>query len=152
MHAAATENTIIPLLRFDENISNGIIYTIKEKNITDVLIGLHQSAGQDDFFGVKAENMLRRIHETIYIYKPMQPLNTLKRIVVVVPPGAEAEPGFLHWCKKLRLIAREAGMPLIIHGQKDTNLQIRNIFERSQSSVKAIFNNFEHWEDFLIFS
>src|SRR5690606_25242850 len=34
----------------------------------------------------------------------------------------------------------------------DTNLQIRNIFERSQSSVKAIFNNFEHWEDFLIFS
>ncbi|MBD0297935.1 MAG: cation:proton antiporter, partial [Flavisolibacter sp.] len=39
--AIATENVITPLTRFDENISNGIVYTIKEQNITDVLIGLH---------------------------------------------------------------------------------------------------------------
>ena len=35
--AAATEDTIIPLTRYDMNISNGIIYTIKEQNITDVI-------------------------------------------------------------------------------------------------------------------
>ena len=47
--AAATENTIIPLMRYDMNISNAIIYTIKEQNITDLIIGLHKEANQKIF-------------------------------------------------------------------------------------------------------
>ncbi len=60
-HAAATDSSIIPLTRFDVNISNGIIYTIKEHKITDVIIGLHHLAREGDhFFGPVAESILKQ--------------------------------------------------------------------------------------------
>ncbi|MCH5717095.1 hypothetical protein [Niabella hibiscisoli] len=47
-----------------------------------------------------AENIIKRIYETIYVYKPAQPFNTLKRMIVAVPPNAETEPGFVHWLQR----------------------------------------------------
>jgi hypothetical protein len=114
--ATETEQVIVPLTRHDASISNGIIYTIKEQGISDLLIGLHQNAGQKDFLGDTAEKILRRVYETIFIYKPVQPLNTLKRMVVVVPPKAELEPGFSHWFYKLMNIAKEAGLAVLFYG------------------------------------
>jgi hypothetical protein len=150
MHAAATENTLIPLTRFDMNISNGIIYTIKEQNITDVLIGLHQSDDKKDFFGPTTERILRRTLETIYIYKSVQPFNTLKRMLVIVPPKAELEPGFKHWLGKLMGIAKAAGLPIIFYGHSVTLTELENQYHRAGRPVKAFFNQFSNWDDFLI--
>src|SRR5665213_555322 len=44
--AASSENTIIPLIRFDMNVSNGVIYTIKEQKITEVLIGISKETNK----------------------------------------------------------------------------------------------------------
>lgn len=150
LHAAATENTLIPLTRFDMNISNGIIYTIKEQNITDVLIGLHESIDQKDFFGPTTERILKRTLETIYIYKSVQPFNTLKRMLVVVPPKAELEPGFKHWLSRLTGIAKEAGLPIIFYGNPVSLKELENQHQRAGRPVKTYFNKFSNWEDFLI--
>lgn len=151
-HAAATENVVTPLTRFDMNISNGIIYTIKEQNITDVLIGMHQQANQKDFLGNITETVVRRIQETIYIYKDTQPFNTLQRIVVTATANAELEPGFRHWVDKLFLIAKEAGLPLVYYAQPDTLRELRKIHLQSKQQLKTEFNEFNDWNDFLILS
>ncbi|WP_207427465.1 cation:proton antiporter [Pedobacter sp. SYSU D00535] len=149
-HASATENTLIPLTRFDMNISNGITYTIKEQNISDVLIGLHQNSNQEDFLGPVAERILERTSETIFIYKSIQPFNTLKRMVVAVPPHAESEPGFVHWLNKLGTIAKEAGLPIVFYAANEALEHLKNHF--SSSSVKVDCKPFHNWDDFLIFS
>ncbi|WP_256014023.1 cation:proton antiporter [Desertivirga xinjiangensis] len=148
-HASATENTIIPLTRFDVNIANGIIYTIKEQRITDVLIGLHKNAGLEDFFGPVAQTILKRTLETIFIYKSVQPFNTLKRMMVVVPPQAEHEPGFLHWLTKLTTISKESGLPIIFYAHEET---IEELESQLDGRLKASFFPFNEWEDFLIFT
>jgi hypothetical protein len=150
--AAATENTIIPLSRIDMNISNGIVFTIKEQNVTDVLIGLHHNADQRDFLGPVAERILKRTFETIYIYKPVQPLNTLKRMVVAVPPKAELEPGFSHWFKKLSTIAKEAGISIVFYASTETIRELKDQFRLGTNPVKTDFRQFANWEDFLVFS
>jgi Kef-type K+ transport system membrane component KefB len=150
MHAAATENAIIPLTRFDMNISNGIIYTIKEQNITDVLIGLHQHADQKYFLGPTTERILKGTMETLYIYKSAQPFNTLKRMLVTVPPKAELEPGFIHWIGKLLGIAKEAGLSIVFYGHSITLKELENQYHRNRRPVKAMFNQFSNWDDFLI--
>lgn len=150
MHAAATQNALVPLTRYDTDISNGIIYTIKEQNISDVLIGLHHDAGQDNFFGHKAEHILRRVLDTIYIYKPLQPFNTLKRLVVAVPAKAEAEPGFIHWTEKLTSIAKDSGIPIVYYASQATTKELKNIEARQTGSVKISYVDFNNWEDFLV--
>lgn len=150
--AAATENTIIPLTRFDMNISNAIIYTIKEQNITDVLIGLHKNANQKDFLGPIAENILNKSGETIFIYKNVQPFNTLNRMVIAITPGAEKEPGFLHWFLRISTIAKAGGLSFHFFAEEQTNAELQKLNSQSASPVSAVYNQFSNWEDFLILS
>jgi Kef-type K+ transport system membrane component KefB len=150
--AAATEDKIIPLTRYDVNISNGIIYTIKEQNITDVLIGLHKDGDQNDFLGPVTENILAKSWETIFIYKPVQPFNTLKRMIVAVTPNAELEPGFNHWFSRISTIARSGGLPVHFFANDLTISELKKFNIESTSPVVATYTAFAHWEDFLIMS
>lgn len=150
--AAATENNIIPLTRFDVNISNGIIYTIKEQNITDVLIGLHKDVNQNDFLGPVTENILAKSWETIFIYKSVQPFNTLKRMIVAVTPNAELEPGFNHWFSRISTIAKAGGLPVHFFANNPTIDELKKFNSQPANPLVATYTNFDHWEDFLIMS
>ena len=150
--AAATENSLIPLSRYDANISNGIIYTIKEQHITDLIIGLHHNANQKDFLGATAERIIRFTYETIFIYKSVQPLNTLKRMVVLVTPKAELEPGFGDWFSKLITVVKEAGLTLSFYAVAETIAELKYQQELINASVPVTFNEFSNWEDFLFFT
>lgn len=152
-HAAASDNTIVPLIRFDLNISNGIIFSIKEHDITDVIIGLHRLAHEgEQFFGPVAEKILEHTSETIFIYKAKQPVNTLKRIVAAVPPKSEYEQGFQHWFGRVQTISKETGLPLIIYANTATIKLLQDINENNDSPLAISFKPFENWEEFLIFS
>lgn len=152
-HATATDNEIIPLTRFDLNIGNGIIYTIKEHDITDVIIGLHHKANEgDDFYGPVIEQIVDRINKTVYVYKATQPVNTLKRIITVVPPNAEFEEGFQHWFNRLYVISKETGLQLFIYGNNKTTKRIEELNQQKESPAAIIFNQFDDWNELLIFS
>jgi Kef-type K+ transport system membrane component KefB len=151
-HAAATGQSIIPITRFDMSISNGIIYTLKEQNIQNLLIGLHHEANQNNFLGATAEKILKHTSETVFIYKSVQPFNTLKRIVVVVTSKAEEEPGFGHWFNKLTTIAKTAGLPIDFFAGSDTINELKHQQRVQKKEAKMSFQVFTHWDDFLIFT
>ncbi|MCF0048536.1 cation:proton antiporter [Dyadobacter chenwenxiniae] len=151
-HASSSENILVPLTRYDANIGNGITYTIKEQNITDVVIGLHQKTDHKTFLGPKIESIVKRVFETIYIYKPAQPFNTLTRIVVAVPPAGSNDPGFLHWLGKLITLAKLNAMPIHFYASARTIKAIKGIIARKTTHVEVEFSVFSAWDDFLIFA
>jgi Kef-type K+ transport system membrane component KefB len=151
-HAAATDRTILPITRYDVNISNGIIYTLKEQNISDLLIGLHHQANPKNFLGATAEIILKHTLETVFIYKSVQPFNTLKRIISVVTLKAELEPGFSHWFLKLCTIAKESGLPVEFYAGSETLSALQHLQTVHKIEVKTGFHQFTKWDDFLIFS
>lgn len=151
-HAAATEQKIIPLVRYDMNMGSAINYTIKEHNITDALIGLHKSVNHEAFFAFIANNILNKSREAIYVYKNVQPFNTLKRMLVAITPAAELEQGFQHWLLRIFTIAKAGGMSLHFFANEDTLSEIRNSTSQSKDFVLPIYNHFSNWEDFLILS
>ncbi|MEO6720302.1 MAG: cation:proton antiporter [Ferruginibacter sp.] len=150
-HAAATDNTIVPLTRFDVNISNGIIYTIKEHRITDTIIGLHHSAKEgESFLGPVAEKILQNTNETIFIYKAFQPINTLKRIVVTLPPNAEYEQGFIHWFEGLQTMTKETGLAVVVYANEASIKILKETNANTSAPISITYNEFENWEDFLV--
>ena len=151
-YASSSENILVPLTRYDANIGNGITYTIKEQNITDVVIGLHQKTDHKTFLGPKIESIVRRVFETIYIYKPAQPFNTLNRIVVAIPPAGSNDPGFLHWLGKIITLGKLNAMPIHFYASARTIKAITSIIARKTTTVEVEFSVFSAWDDFLIFS
>lgn len=148
--AASSENTVIPLIRFDMNVSNGIIYTIKEQKITDLLIGISKETNKLDF--APAENILSKSSDSLFAYKSVQPFNTLKRMVVAIPSNAELEPGFLHWFGKIAAIANIGSLPVHFFANDDTFEEIKKANENLAEPVVISYNHFSDWQDFLVMS
>ena len=146
-------NSVIPITRFDLNISNGIVNTIREHSITDVVIGLHRQAKEGHgFFGSVTEKIVEGTSESVFIYKPIQPINTLNRIVIVVPPNAEYEKGFSQWVNRLLNISIETAVPLIVYAGEKTSKLIDSLNQTNKTQAKVNAVSFETWEDFLIFT
>ncbi len=149
--AAATDNELKGLLRYDLNIVNGITNVVKEHKITDIILGLHIKKGiSDSFLGNLTEGILTRCNTTTLIYKPYQPLSTIKRHLVILPERAEREIGFPFWLVKIWNIAINTGAPLVFYAPSTTLNYIKTI--HSKHPVEAVFNIFNDWADFLILS
>lgn len=98
MITASADVPLRQITRYDLNIAAGIIHTAKEYEVTDVIIGLHRKVNiVDSFFGMLAENLLKGLHREVMIAKFLIPINTIRRIIIAVPPKAEYEAGFQKW-------------------------------------------------------
>lgn len=149
--AAATDNYLHDLLRYDVNIVNGILNVVKEQKITDLLLSLSQrKALSQTFLGQLTEGLLEKANTTTLIYKSAQPLATVKRHIVVVPERAEREVGFLFWVVKVWNIARNTGAKMAFYGSPITLEYLKDI--HSRHPIEATFQPFSDWSDFLILS
>lgn len=147
--AAATDNYLTELLRYDLSIVNAITSVAMENKITDLILGLHAKKGiSDTFLGHLTEGILMRCKTTTLIYKSAQPLATIKRHIVVVPEDAEKETGFPFWLIKVWNIARNTGSKLVFYATPDTISFIRGI--QKKHPVDCDFVEFSDWNDFLI--
>lgn len=130
------------------NIVNGITSVIKEHGITDLILGLHVKKGiSESFLGNLTEGILAKSNKTTLVYKPAQPLNTLKRHFIVMPENAEKEIGFPFWIFKVWNISRNTGDKLIFHGTESTLKILKEL--HSKHPVEAEFHVFEDWDEIL---
>lgn len=149
--AASTDNILTELLRYDQNIGNGIKSVIKEHSISDLILGLHvKSDLSDSYLGNLTESILERSQTTTFIYKSAQPLSTIKRHIIVVPDKAEKENGFPFWLIKVWNIARNTGATLAFYSSTETLNYIKQVHKKHP--VECEFEEFGNWTEFLIFS
>lgn len=149
VYASSTDNLLKGLLRYDLNIVNGITSVVKENKISDLILGLHVKKGlSDSFLGNLTEGILTQCNTTTLIYKPVQPLSTIKRHLVIVPDKAEKEIGFPFWISKIWNIARNTGAKIKFYGTKETLAYISAI--HSSHPIDCVLEEFDEWSDFLI--
>ncbi len=149
LNAAATDTHLQKLMRYDLNVTNAILSTILEHKITDLILGLHKEKGiPGSFLGRITEGVLEHSDVTTFIYKPAQPLSTMKRHLIVVPAQAEKEAGFNQWVERIRQVIQNTGAKTIFYASSETGEKLKSIFKTE--SGKTEFIKFSEWEDFLI--
>ena len=149
--ASATDNHVQELLRYDYNIVSGIANVVKEHKISDIIMGLHRKKGlTGSFIGHLSEGILTKCNTTTLIYKPVQPLSTIKRHLVIMPNNAEKVLGFPVWVNRMVNIAKNTGAKLIFYGSKTTLEAIVEMNKKVNLEIECI--EFFDWNDFLIIS
>lgn len=149
--ASGSDIQLNKLLRYDINLVNGITGVIKEQNITDLILGLHvKTSISESFLGKLTEGVLHKCDTTTFIYKPSQPVSTIKRHLIVIPAYAEKEIGFPFWLSKIWNISRNSGARLVFYADKPALEYIKRI--HAAHPVEAEFRDFGNWDDFLIIS
>ena len=147
--AAATDTRLKGLLRYDLSISNAITSVVKEREITDLVLGLHKEKDiPAAFLGNIVENVLQHSSVTTFIYKPVQPLATIKRHLIILPDRAEKEIGFIPVMNRVWNVLQNTGAKVVFYGSEDTLKEKKKLFAKRAGEISYV--NFSDWDDFLI--
>jgi len=145
--AAAADAFLKKMIRYDYVTVNGIASVVREKNITDLVIGLHEKKGfSDSFLGNLTEGILAKLNTTTIVYKRTQPVSTIKRHLIFIPEYAEKEQGFPFWLVKIWNIASNTGAKIIFYGYHKTISLITQV--HSKHPINADFVEYDNWDNF----
>ncbi len=146
--ASAMDLNLKASLRYSDNPVKGITNMLKEKNITDLILGLHQSKGlSDSFLGKVTQNILANSNITTYIYHPYQPISTIQRHFVLIPEYAEKESGFSFWLAKIWNMALNTGATIKFFATFETLKLLKSI--QLHHPIKVEFNEFNDWSQLM---
>lgn len=149
--AAASEIRTVPIERYDLNVVTGIMNTVKEKNLSEIIIGLHRkSTVVDSFFGSKIIQLLSDMNKMFVISRCFIPVNIINRIHVCVPRNAEYEVGFRAWVTKLGNLTRQVGCRIIFYANKETIPFIKSIISNEQFGVRSRYKELDEWSDYIM--
>lgn len=147
-YAASADVKMQTQLRVAANIANGIEHAFKEFRATEIVIGMHMHFSESTtFWGKFHQSLFNGLSQQIIMARLMQPLSTLRRIVVSVPSRAQFEPGFYRWLERLSRLAENLDCRICYHGRKDTLALIRQYERNHHESVRAEYVDMEHWNE-----
>lgn len=143
---SAADIKITPLTRYDNDVINGINNVIKEKKITDLLIGLKTDKGFSPSFVYNLYNgYLQNENTNVLVYHAVQPIATIKRHIVVMPPKAHLEPGFFHALLRIWNIERNSGAVIVFYAAGATIDILKKIIKKV--NIEAEFNAIQSWKE-----
>ncbi|MBW9200209.1 cation:proton antiporter [Bacteroidales bacterium SW299] len=149
--AASANISLRALSRFDLNIATGILHTAKEVDATSIIIGLHHKASiVDSFFGNLTEDLLKNTYRQVMIARFLMPVNTLRRIIVAVPPKSEFEHGFVKWITHLCRMSSQLGCRLHFFAHPQTLGYLKGYIQKKHKDVLTEYQELEDWDDLLI--
>ena len=151
MITASADMSLRQITRYDLNIASGIIHTAKEYEVTDVIIGLHRKVNiVDSFFGMLAESLLKGLHREVMIAKFLIPINTLRRIIIAVPPKAEYEAGFRKWVEHFCRMGGTLGCRVHFFANEETTIHLQALAEKKYGQTLTEFSRLDDWGDLLL--
>lgn len=149
--AAAVETRLTPIERFDLNFITGVLNTMEERDITELIVGLHRRTRIiDSFLGEKIEQLLRSTNRMIVMSRCFIPLNTVSRLLVAVPKMAQFETGFRRWVQAVGNLCRQIGCRVEFWCDDSTAPLIRTVITQSKLGIRMSFATVASYDDFVL--
>lgn len=151
--AAAADTIIDTLDRYDLNTVTGVLNAIEERDITEIMLGMHRRATViDSFFGNKVEQLLRATNRMVLISRCFIPAGTITRLLVWVPEDAQYETGFNRWVRALSRLTRQVGCRIIFCCPGELQPLIRGVIYSENYGIRCEFQTTHGWDDFIMLS
>lgn len=151
--AAAASIALDAIDRYDLNTVTGLLNTIEERDITEIILGLHRrGAVLDSIYGNKVDTLLRSTNRMIIITRMIIPVNTITRIIVYAPPRAQYETGFSRWVRAVARLTRQIGCRVIFCCPDEIQPHIRGVIYQENYGIRCEFRRTEDWDDFILIS
>ncbi|MDE5961051.1 MAG: cation:proton antiporter [Duncaniella sp.] len=149
--AAAVETSLTAIERFDLNFITGVLNTMEERDITELVLGIHRRTSIiDSFLGEKIEQLLRSTNRMVVMSRCFIPLATVTRILVAVPKKAQFETGFRRWVQAVGNLGRQVGCRVEFWCEDSTAPLIRTVITQSKLGIRMSFSTVESYDDFVI--
>lgn len=149
--ASATETNVNVLTTIDQQVSIGISRISKEIMADIIIVGWPRiKYNFKKFTNDRKDNLINSTTKTVFIAKIEKPLPIHKKVVVMAPPQAEKEKGFIVWVDKIAKVAQELSITIEFYCDESTKKMMERVFVELKLTASINYNIFTDWEDFLI--
>ncbi len=147
-HASAGEIPVRLISRIDISATGGILRVIREMNITCVVLGWsNERSTKEYFFGTLHEHLLDQSTPLTFVNGVRTPLNTIRRLVVILAPHSEFTHGFGACLDALNALRRNLKVSIAYQGLRDTLAAVQRHNTETENSSEADFRGYETWDD-----
>ena len=142
-------------LESDKGINGWLMMTIAENRHYELrelgeLAELHEPNFANEGDWTEATNLINSQSKAAIIYHPVQPLNTISRILVAVPRYAEKEHDFISCFGFIRRLSSQIGAKVVFFTNEDTQRALQAFCRRRGKFLRASYREMEDWEDALM--
>ncbi len=172
--AAAADVAMTTLSRVSTNVASGILHTMKEYNVGEVVLGMHlvhvhhkesiadgneatQPTDAEDTatlrpgmsLGNVVDGVIEGSHREIMVVHLIVPPGTLRHLHVVIPQKAEYEVGFYKWLEHICRLGEQLDCHLCFHAFEETTTYIRDYMGEKHQNVRTEFTVMSNWKELL---
>lgn len=148
--AASAHVPIQTFNRWSVNVVNGIAHTVFENEASDLLLGLHHKKRiGESFYGKLTLDLIEAVTAQVMIYFPTIPLNTVRRIHLLIPREAEFEVSFPQWARRIACLAGQLSCSVQLYGGKGTMVALAACWEKEGYAVSHEQHEFRSWHDLI---
>ncbi|WP_416666513.1 PTS sugar transporter subunit IIA [Egbenema bharatensis] len=147
VHAAEIDVPVNPVTRVARNPASGIVEAATERRVSDIVIGWNGArSAQQRIFGTVIDQMLEQSSQQVWVCKLEHSVNTFQRLVVVMPPLVDHNPGFYEAVRSLKQLASQLGATIQALVVGDNADRFRQHFSEVAIEVDAAFMEVSTWQ------
>lgn len=146
MVAASAGVNLKKVVRSSINPVTGLSHLMKDFEASEILMGYHLTGGRAATkFGSVILEMLDTITRQIIILHTTRPLNTIRRIHVVVPLMAYKEEGFVCWLNHVLRLGRQLDCQIVFYCDEASWQRVEKRQSQHYAKVKIQWQLFEDY-------
>ncbi len=151
--AQAVDIEVNDIERYDVNVVTGVTNEAKQVRASDIMIGLHRKSNVvDTFYGKMIEQLLQNSNRMIFMSRCFVPVDTLSRLMVLVPDKAEYETGFQTWVERVANLASQLACRVIFMASPTTSEFIRHVITDEHFAIRHEYRDISALDDFIVAS
>jgi len=147
IRALSVNVPISPLTVVETNVPAGILRAARENRISIINLfwnGANHSRSR--VFGQIVDRVIEGSSQLLLISRLVHPPATSRRILLLCPPLANLQPGFVQALAAVKTIARQSGVKLLVMAPEDAMVDFEEYVGRTKPSVSLEYRAYRHWK------
>lgn len=150
VQALEADVPVTPIARTAIDSPVGIAQAITDLRISTIVAGWRNvSLSRAHVFGRTLDAVLENSTQMVCISRCLEPLNTMKRVVLAMPPLIDRQPGFATAVAAIKTLTHQLDATLLTVSVEPTLAKAREIISKSSPKLQESFYQLSNWKELL---
>ncbi|MDQ0216760.1 Kef-type K+ transport system membrane component KefB [Oikeobacillus pervagus] len=145
IYASGADVSVKLLTRVDHNIGLGIERAATEERITTIIAGWDGIIEGNKVFGKVIDNFLEHTYQRSLIANIRQPLNTMERVILILPNNVVYKPGFEDSISIIKGMASQLSAKIKALVIRDSLEMYEKASQQVHPNIKIDFHSIDSW-------
>ena len=151
VRAMAAGVPVMPITSVDINVLSGVLRSIRDYRISTLVMGWDGKVGlKTRVYGHTIDAVVERSRQMIILNRITRRINSINRMVVVLPPFAQREIGFGQIISTISALSSQTSASILFLCACDTGSEAEELMSQVKSSVHVSFANYTSWKNVLL--